>query len=69
MKVHPKLLTGILAICLLGGCANMSNRQIAGTAIGAGAGALVGAAIGDTTGAVVGGVAGGALGYGLTQGK
>lgn len=53
----------VAAALLLGGCANMSERQ-KGTAVGAGIGAGVGAVIGKTTGgkAGTGAVVGGAIG-------
>ncbi|MFM2348192.1 MAG: hypothetical protein RL654_2945 [Pseudomonadota bacterium] len=59
----PALVATVAAALLLGGCANMSERQ-KGTAVGAGIGAGVGAVIGKTTGgkAGTGAVVGGALG-------
>ncbi len=59
----PALVATVAAALLLGGCANMSERQ-KGTAVGAGIGAGVGAVIGKTTGgkAGTGAVVGGAIG-------
>ena len=59
----PALVATVAAALLLGGCANMSERQ-KGTAVGAGIGGGVGAVIGKTTGgkAGTGAVVGGAIG-------
>ena len=59
----PALVATVAAALLLGGCANMSERQ-KGTAVDAGIGAGVGAVIGKTTGgkAGTGAVVGGAIG-------
>jgi outer membrane protein OmpA-like peptidoglycan-associated protein len=65
-----KLLSFLLAICLLlGACKNMSKSQ-KGTYIGAAGGAAAGAAIGKAAGntamgAILGAVVGGAAGYGI----
>lgn len=59
----PALVATVAAALLLGGCANMSERQ-KGTAVGAGIGAGVGAVIAKGTGgkAGTGAVVGGAIG-------
>jgi osmotically inducible lipoprotein OsmB len=65
---HIKLLTMIIAVVSLFGCARMSPRQqttLSGGAIGAGGGALLGGISGGSpaVGAVVGGAAGALTGY------
>jgi outer membrane protein OmpA-like peptidoglycan-associated protein len=59
------LATFVLAISLVA-CAQMSNRQQTGTAVGtaagAGVGAVIGSAVGNTEGAVIGGLIGAGLG-------
>ena len=59
----PALVATVAAALLLGGCANMSERQ-KGTAVGAGIGAGVGAVAGSvlTGGSAVGAVGGAAVG-------
>jgi outer membrane protein OmpA-like peptidoglycan-associated protein len=71
MTFHTnKVLSLILALCLLfGACKNMSKSQ-KGTYIGAAGGAAAGAAIGKAAGntamgAILGAVVGGAAGYGI----
>lgn len=65
-----KIISALLAICLLlGACKNMSKSQ-KGTYIGAAGGAAAGAAIGKAAGntamgAILGAVVGGAAGYGI----
>lgn len=63
MRLHTAVGTVALAVLLLGGCSNMSERQ-EGTAKGAGIGAIAGAVLGSATGgkAGTGAVIGGALG-------
>lgn len=69
-NVSGKIMSVLLAICLLlGACKNMSKSQ-KGTYIGAAGGAAAGAAIGKAAGntamgAILGAVVGGAAGYGI----
>lgn len=59
------MISSILAVFVLGGCANMTETQkgtAKGAAIGAGAGAVVGAIAGKGKGAAIGAVVGGAAG-------
>src|SRR6185436_17916759 len=69
-NVSGKIMSVLLAICLLlGACKNMSKSQkgtYIGAASGAAAGAAVGKAAGNTAmGAILGAVVGGAAGYGI----
>lgn len=69
-NVSGKIMSLLLALCLLlGACKNMGKSQ-KGTYIGAAGGAAAGAAIGKATGntamgAILGAVVGGAAGYGI----
>ncbi|AXE28620.1 osmotically-inducible lipoprotein B [Chromobacterium phragmitis] len=56
--------SGLIAITLLSGCANMSHRQ-QNTAIGAAAGAVLGSVLtgGDAIGTVGGAAVGGVIGH------
>lgn len=59
------MISSMLAVFVLGGCANMTETQkgtAKGAAIGAGAGAVVGAIAGKGKGAAIGAVVGGAAG-------
>ena len=59
----------VLAVSLLGlgGCSNMSDRQVVGTVGGAVVGGLVGNAVGGTGATVLGAGAGALLGNQLTK--
>jgi uncharacterized protein YcfJ len=77
MRVPSAVLTGILGISLVSGCAQMNTTQkgaLGGGMLGAGAGALIGHQSGHTAGgAAIGGalgaLTGGVVGYNLQQGE
>ncbi|HJV06422.1 glycine zipper 2TM domain-containing protein [Paludibacterium denitrificans] len=68
MKNVKVLATGLLALSLLSGCANMSTKQ-RNTAVGAAAGAVLGSVLtgGDALGTVGGAAVGGVIGNKTTR--
>jgi outer membrane protein OmpA-like peptidoglycan-associated protein len=69
-NINTRLLSGLLAICIILGSCKSMNKSTQGAIIGTGAGAATGAAIGKmagntAVGAIIGAAVGGAAGYGI----